>query len=298
MSEWEIEYADPVKLEGDQGVYFLIPDQLIFGWGDGDDSDSDAEEMGKERLAVFSFFSIRRGLDSKVLFSVNRIVEWCGRKPNRSKGGINERLSKAILQLADAGYLELSGELGNSSLCEARFCKEKVKEACDNGWFAIVYLDEARRILDYRNPNTKDSYLNSSSVFLVFAYLRMRIMRRGNRNPIPELKYLPIEERRTGHPEAYDCYYTEIAEDLGLSERTVSGAVGILNELGLIYSKALPREKVDGEWKTSHTIFCNRDKREGGYLLDSGRGYYLRELKNKELRLKNLTKSKRKKRES
>jgi DNA-binding transcriptional ArsR family regulator len=82
-----------------------------------------------------------------------------------------------------------------------------------------------------------------------------------------------INIRRLKNPEAYDCYYFEIAEELGLSARTVSKAVSALNEIGLVYSEPLPRIKYENKWRTDHTIFCNAYKREGNYLLANGNEY-------------------------
>ena len=94
-----------------------------------------------------------------------------------------------------------------------------------------------------------------------------------------------IESRRKRCPEVYDCYYFEIANDLGISARTVSKAVSTLNELGLIYSEALPRIKYEDKWRTDHTLFCNTYKREKDCLLDSGKDYYMREIKYKKQKL-------------
>ena len=98
-----------------------------------------------------------------------------------------------------------------------------------------------------------------------------------------------IEARRIRSPEAYDCYYFEIAETLGLSTRIISKAIDILNHLGLIYFESLPRIKYhDGnneKWRTDHTVFCNMYKREGNYLLASGNEYYLLEIKNKKRKI-------------
>jgi DNA-binding transcriptional ArsR family regulator len=86
-------------------------------------------------------------------------------------------------------------------------------------------------------------------------------------------------------PDAYDCYYYEIAEELGMTSRTVSKAVDVLSELGLIYSEPLPRIKYENKWRTDHTVFCNTYKREGNYLLISGSQYYLTEIENKKRKL-------------
>ena len=97
-----------------------------------------------------------------------------------------------------------------------------------------------------------------------------------------------IEQRRLRSPDAYDCYYKEIAKDLGITDRAVSKATEVLKELGLIYAEALPRIHLDGQWITDHTIFCNMYKREGSKLLATGEDYYLGEAENKKKKLKQL----------
>ena len=65
----------------------------------------------------------------------------------------------------------------------------------------------------------------------------------------------------------------------------MSKAVAVLNELDLIYSESLPRIKYENKWRTDHTIFCNAYKREGNYLLISGKEYYQLEVENKKRKL-------------
>lgn len=275
------EYSSPVELDAISGNYFAIPASIIM--------DTD---MTEKRATVFSFFSIYRGLNSNLFFSINNIVKWTGKQPNRHANGINSKIIQVIECLRYGGYLTLSEELNNSSCVEATLNLSKISEECDNDRFAIVYLDELKQIMDYQNPNAKDVFLNSDVILLVFAYLRMKIYRRRNKLFLEEINVdnqnnyqLDIETRRLRSPDAYDCYYYEIAEELGLTSRTVSKAVDVLNELGLIYSEPLPRIKYENKWRTDHTIFCNAYKREGNYLLISGSEYYLNEVENKKRKL-------------
>ena len=274
------EYSSPVKLDPIGGNYFAIPASIIT-----------STEMTEKRVTVFSFFSIYRGINSGMFFSVNNIVKWLGKQPNRHSNGINNKIIQTIEHLRQGGYLTLSEELNNSSCIEAIINLDKISEECDNDRFAIVYLDELKKIVDYQNPNTKDSFLNSDVVLLVFAYLRMKIYRRRNKLFADEINIdnknnhqYDIDTRKVRSPDAYDCYYYEIAEELGITARTVSKAVDVLNELGLIYSESLPRIKYDDKWRTDHTVFCNAYKREGNYLLACGSDYYTTEIKNKKIK--------------
>lgn len=275
------EYSSPVELDAISGNYFAVPASIIM--------DTD---MTEKRITVFSFFSIYRGLNSSLFFSINNIVKWMGKQPNRHTNGINGKTIQIIEYLRDGGYLTLYDELNNSSCMEATLNLSKISEECDNDRFAIIYLDELKQIMGYQNPNAKDVFLNSDVILLVFAYLRMKIYRRRNKLFLEEINVdnqnnhqLDIDARRLRSPDAYDCYYYEIAEELGLTARTVSKAVDALNELGLIYSEPLPRIKYENKWRTDHTIFCNTYKREGNYLLISGSEYYMTEVENKKRKL-------------
>lgn len=275
------EYPSPVKLDDASGNYFAIPASIIL-----------ATEINEKRVTTFSYLSIRRGLDCGLTFTINSIVKWMGRQPDRHVKGINSKVLQNIEHLRDGGYLTLSEELTNSSCMDAVFNLSKISEECECDRFAIVYLDELKQILGYQNPNAKDAFLNSDVILMVFAYLRMKIFRRRNKLFPEEINVnnkgnhqYDIGVRRFRSPDAYDCYYYEIAADLGISARTVSKAVTVLNELGLIYSEPLPRIKHDNKWRTDHTVFCNAYKREGDYLLASGSTYYQVEIENKKKKL-------------
>ena len=275
------EYSSPIELDVISGNYFAIPASIILDI-----------DMTEKRTSVFSFFSVYRGLNSSLFFSINSIVKWMGKQPNRNANGINNKIIKVVEGLRDGGYLTLSEELDNSSCIEAVYNLSKISEECDCDRFALIYLDELKQIINYQNPNLKDSFLNSDVILLVFAYLRMKIFRRRNKLFPEEINVndrnnhqYDISARKLRSPDVYDCYYFEIAKELGLTARTVSKAAAALGELGLIYSEALPRIKYEDKWRTDHTVFCNMYKREGSYLLASGESYYLTEVENKKKRL-------------
>ena len=247
------EYPSPAELDPDAGVYFAVPSRIILN-----------KDMGDKRMTAFSFFSIRRGLDCGVSFSINGLVEWVGRKPDRHSNGINGKFANAIECLESEGYVSLSDKVKNSACIEACFNLDKVSQECRHDRFAIIYLDELKKILNYRNPNSKDTLLNNDNILLLFAYLRMMIFRRRNKL-LPEEMNLDnrcsheydVDMRRRKSPDAYNGYFCDIADDLGMPARTVSKAVAVLNDLGLIYSEQLPRTKHNGKWTTNHTVFCN-----------------------------------------
>ena len=276
------EYSNLIPLESNKGNYMVIPGSIILD-----------KEANDKRTTAFSYIRTWCGLNNKLLLTINNLVEWTGRKPDRHKNGANNKFIQAMEYLSDNDYIcisedlsELSLSKASSALLEIELNTSKISEECREYRFATVYLDELDRIISYENPNPKDSFFNKDIVLLVFSYLRMMIPRRKN-------KLLPdengsISDRKERYPEAYDCYHADIAEELGLSQKAVSKAIDALKKLGLIYHEELPRIKTDDNWKTQPTIFCNFYKREEKNLLAEGREYYMEEIKNKKKKLNAL----------
>lgn len=271
------EYENCAKLDSKASTCFPIPASIIF-----DDA------VGDKLVTSFSFFSVTRGLDCKSAFSTNWIVEWSGKNPDRHSGGVNKKFAAAVNRLRDCGYVSFEGDISNSKMRVATFNRDKITDECNENRFALVYLDELDKILKWENTNSRDSYMNNDVLLRVFSYLRMIINRRRNALFPEEMNIddrndcsYDIEKRRLRSPDAYNAYYSDIAEELGLSSRVVAKVVDTLCDIGLIYYESLPRIRVNGKWKTKHTIFCNTYKREGGYLLASGKDYYMQEVANK-----------------
>lgn len=289
MSKTEhMEYIHPVELHNADGYYFQIPGAIIYEKG-----------LNRKLVGVFSFLSVRKGISGEMNFSINSIVDWYGKKPNRGSNGINTRIKTALFHLVQEGYLEMEGGTNWSTVITGYFNKQKLQEQCNHDRFAVIYVDELKKIMDYKLESTKDAYFNSDIILLVFAYLRMKISRRRNRLLPEEINVgnknnqkLDIATRRERSPDAYDCQYKEIAADLGITPRMVAKAVLSLNDLGLIYSEPLPRVNKNNKWHTENTIFCNQYKREGSFLLASGKEYYGQEVENKRKRIKAVSRRK------
>lgn len=274
----------PVQLVGDAGKYITIPSFIILN-----------KDMDIMRVAVYSFFMFRRGLDNCLYFSINAMIHWFNKKPNRNRNGLNEKILNVINALVSMGYLiypkELFNRVGKGSLIweqfvEASFNTSNIAQENNHNRFAILYLDEIKSIMNYQG-NPKDAYLNSFSLLLVFAYLRMSIMRRSNQYRMDE----DIIEKQIQFPEAYNDYYKDIADELGISVRTFGKIINCLrDELHLIQFEEIGRTRYvtsDGKikWKTNHTIFCNAYKREKNYLLTNSESYWISEITNKKQKI-------------
>lgn len=277
------EYDSLTKLDYVSGSYFAIPECFILN-----------KELNEKRISVFSYFSMRRGIDYSLSFSINEIIRWMRKKPDRHANGINNKIIQVINYLANEDYLYLSEEVSNpASVIDSQFNISKHMQIINRDRFATIYSDEVLKILGHTGQAKEDVYSNSDIVLMVFAYLRMRIYRRRNQLFPEEINLdnkndhqYDIDSRRLKSPEAYNCFYYNIADDLGISERAVSKAIDVLCELGLIYYEQLPRIKHNGKWRTDHTIFCNAYKREESYLITSGSSYYLPEIESKKKKIK------------
>jgi len=273
------EYRTPKELESDKAKYLFVPMSLI-----------EDTELYVYRVALFAYLAMYRGLNNRVVISIPRFVEWAGFKSDTHSRGINEKVLVTLDMLNDLGYLTYCEQPTKSNIAELVMDMNFVTEECAND-FAILYIDEVEKIMSYKRANLKDAHLNSFSVLLVFAYLRRKIFRRPNLLKPEERTQEGIEERRKRIPEAYTDNYKDIGEALGLSERTVSKAVRILEELNLIVVAESYHHRMDGVYRTSYVMFANHEKREKEWLLDSGLEYAHREMELKEQAMEKYTKN-------
>lgn len=277
------EYSTVTPLEKTAATYIRIPMSIILD-----------DEIDARRVAILSYVKCCCGLDSISRFSIPSMVTWCGAKHDKRKGGTNDKFLDVIDALNDRGYLTYLTEPSRSGYMECEFDSDKYEKECRR--FALVYLDEIHKILNYKNENTKDSRLTNTTILLVFAYLRANIHRRpnmlrpeerntdGNNNHTVDVNY-----RRCKNPEAYNDTFKNISNELGISEKTLIKAVDVLEEeLGLIVTdRAYRIRNEQGEFRTPHTIFANAYKREKENLLATGEQYSRKEIETKAELIKN-----------
>lgn len=264
------EYSSPKRLDGVSRYFIKIPESIIY-----------EDNAGDKLITTFSFLSIGKGLNDKCMFTVNKMVEWSGKKPDRHAGAVNSRFETAIKYLEENEYVSVDCDVSNvksTFCCSAEINMDKIHDECNGYDFAIVYVDEIEKILNWKNQNPKDTFSNNDIVLKVFSYFRMIIKRRSNKLPKDDHD---VEERKKRWPEAWNGYFNDMSKEIGVSEKAMSKAVDVLCEIGLLYFESFPRKKIGGKWRTIPSIFCNTYKREGQYLLASGEEYYKIEIKNK-----------------
>lgn len=287
--EQKFEWNNAIELKKDAKVSFVITQPIILN-----------KELGKKRIAVMAYLLTRKGLDNKLDLSLNSIAKWYGRNPNRSETGINTKFAEIISNLKEEKYIDYSEKLKHEGNVEVEFNYDKYQKQLNDSStrFAVIYLDEFRNIVEYANSKNKDIPVSDDTLLVVFAYLRMMIYRRRNILKSDEVNRdnknshdYDIKVRRMNAPEVYNSYYSDIANELGLTLQTFTLAINALKELDLIYVETLPRfksvdENGEERWTTSQSLFCNTYHREGAYLLANGKNYYENEISNKKERLK------------
>ena len=165
---------------------------------------------------------------------------------------------------------------------KCKFNSAYYSDECSNG-YAVVYLDEIGKIMNYQKENIKDGSLNNTTILLVFAYLRNKIRRRPNELKPEERTSDGVQKRRERIPDAYGSNISDIADELGVSSKTLSKIIDILEyELELIVTDRAYRVKTENdEFRTLPTIFANAYKRDDRYILITGEDYSRTEIELK-----------------
>lgn len=246
-------------------------------------------ELDVRRAGVFSYIRIHCGLNNVINFTVPDIVEWCGNKPDRRANGSNDKTLSTIDALSSKGYLTYLTEKSKSSYMKCNFDTAYYYEECSNG-YAVIYLDELEKIMNYKKENLKDGSINNTTILLVFSYLRNKIRRRPNELKPEERTSDGIKKRKERIPEAYGSNISDIANELEISSKTISKIIDILEyELELIVTDRAYRVKNENdEFRTLPTIFANAYKREDKYLLITGENYGRTEIEQKAENMKRL----------
>lgn len=284
---------------GNAAKSIFIPDFLITD-----------ETLTNKRISIFLFMQIKCGLDETVGFSIDQIINWCGFKPDRHINGMNDQFIQILSLFEEKEYFKLSTDLfkktkfqtkkGNikeqSSISTSALITSNINTKISDS-FAILYLDEIYKILNYKKNNDKNTTLNASIILLVFAYLRWKIPKytyaRNTSTNVVKDEYI------RNNPEVYDSYYKEMAKEIGIYPATFSKAVKILKELGFIYyDDSLPRVKYmdkfgEQKWRRDIILFANMYKRQKNKnnqieLVAYGEKYYLFEINNKKNKLEKL----------
>lgn len=308
----EMEFKPIRKLDPVRESYVTIPSRVF------EDAERGYKKAGR-RAVVLAFFLFRCGKDGIAGFTLQAIMDWAGRTCDKNNQGSNAGYVEAINSLELDGFIDvLDTEKGNDSRGSRKFTPLQYREAVvrkdeltrrlqdkdneERDYFAVVYLDEVRRVLGYKNDEQiknafPDNRIECESLFLVYCHLFKWLRSKARLNTPREAcdgdyfkngKWDWVAMQRD-FPEAYDFTYKGIAEELGMTEEAVSKAAQMLDVLGLVRPCALQRVKADDDsWSTLNTIFVSYQKRDAKKmeLIQQGSEYWMREARNRLLWLK------------
>lgn len=145
----------------------------------------------------------------------------------RGKDGVINQYKELVRSFFDAGYFTES----NGGIIYIDQDEQ----------FGIIYYSEFQKILQLRTQcKTNGQRLNHAHVLLLLSYIRL---------------YMNYQK---GKPVYYSNLLIRISENIGLSVRSISSCLKILEELGIIHNEELPRYKdKDGGWHSNVRIFVN-----------------------------------------
>lgn len=279
----EYEYGNPretdfQKLNGDEAIAVLVPSDLILD-----------KEFDPLRLALYSYFYVNRGKRNELYVSIEELLNFMNKQSNRHKGGINHRVLDTIRHLKEIGYINyddyvfVDGYKNDPTrsiwyqFFKVKFMDDFVMNEISERPFTCIYYDEVLNIMNNRNEDKPDKYAKNTQTLLLFSYLRWRIGKRPNK----------IKESLNSQDyiEAFNCYYDEITNDIGLKNSMIVECVKILENIGLIKhekvcKKFYPKSMKNAVYANT-VIFVNAYKREGKVLLTSGEEYYSKEIEKK-----------------
>mgnify|MGYP003303508154 CR=1 FL=1 len=270
--DYRYEY-DRIPLSDLESKYIYIPLSIIAD-----------NKLDSKRISIFSYIRIHCGLNDLIGFTIPDMVTWCGMKPNNREGKTNDKFLSIVDDFANMGYLTYLTKKDKNIYMKCKFNTEYYYNQCSNG-YAIIYLDEMQKILDYKN--LQGNSIDNAILLLVFAYFRNKIIRRPNELKPEERTLDGINQRRERLPEAICGNITTIAKELGIHKQTLSKIIDALEyDLELIATDRAYRVKnKQGEFRTLPTVFANSYKREDKYLLNTGHNYSRTEI---ELKVNNM----------
>lgn len=258
--DYKYEYTK-IPLSELESKYIYIPLSVIV------DNKADVK-----RVSVFSYLRIHCGLNNLIGFTIPDVVTWCGMKPNNREGKTNDRFLNIVDDFSSQGYLTYLTKKDKNAYIKCEFDMEYYYGLCSEG-YAIIYLDELQKIMDYKN--LQGNSIDNSIILLVLAYFRNKIIRRPNELKPEERTLNGINQRRERLPEAFGNNITTIANELGVHKQTLSKAIDILEyDLKMIVTDRAYRVKNEnGDFRTLPTIFANSYKREHKCLLNTDDNY-------------------------
>lgn len=182
-------------------------------------------DLGDKRVIVYS----------SILFSnwsgnnFEDLVRYSKYSACRDKSGVLNQFKAVVDQLVSKNYF-FHGDRG-------------IVYIKPNESFGIIYRSEFQRILQERAcSQEKGQRMNHAHLLLLLAHIRLNMI------------------HKPGVPEMYSNLLVRISESTGLSARSISAGLKVLEKLNIIHNEELPRYKdEEGHWHSNVRIFVNME---------------------------------------
>lgn len=199
--------------------YIRIPRSLIYN-----------KELGDKR--VLSYSSLLFHCWDEKRCDIPELLSFCGFSDNRHSYAVSSEFAELFQKFDLAKYINIKSKTKNYFT----FFSEPPKRS-----FGIIYKNEFAQILEYRKIQKENRVrINHSHLVLILSYIRLNM------------------ERQPGKPVIHFSMLKTIAENVGISPRSVTTAINILESLSIIHHEPLPRYRdEDGNWHTNIKIFVN-----------------------------------------
>lgn len=183
------------------------------------------QSLGNKRALVYAAL----GFSSWPEISVDSFVSFTGYSGNRNAGKAKSIITDLVYSLKYGGYF--SDESG------------KVLFTPSDHGYGIVYYSDYQAILNMKKNHCNTKPVNQANMILLLSHIRCNM------------------RSIAGYPEYYSDLIQRIAENTGISSRSIMNSLENLESLGIIHSEGLPRYQDDlGHWHTNVRIFVNMRK--------------------------------------
>lgn len=214
--------------------------------------------------------------------SNNQITTQLLRVPNRVPEGITARIRNSITWLIENKFLKCDNDfekVKNSNCCEYDVTSNI---AGRNYSYVPIYYDELMNAHYFCKENKADIIRTLG----VLVFFRKLIPLRKCQNNAKEMGN-GVQYYSDDRPEAYNFYYSKIADELRISTEAVKKALTVLTSIDIFYVKELKTNATkDFFIRKQHIVsnFCARHFNTNTIII--GEEYYKNEINSKEQKLK------------
>lgn len=203
--------------------FIKVPRSLIYDKG-----------LGDKRIIVYS--SMLFTCSDSMKCNIDKLVDDCCYTRKRMPNGVEHQFKRTITCFNEQGYISVKGNLSKDF---------SVQFEPQRGSFGIIYSHEYYRIISHRIVSQKNSRkrINHAHLLLLLSYIRLNM------------------DKQVGEPVMHFSLIETISQNIGISVRSISSALKILEELSIIHNEELPRYKdKNGNWHSNVRIFVNMEQ--------------------------------------